>query len=278
MKVASIKDLLTKYSLSPNKRLGQNFLVSGSAASRIVEEAVKLARVGFLEIGPGLGAITEGLAGSGLPVTAVEIDSGLCRCLADRFSGLQNFTLVHSDYLKADIRAPFDVAVSNLPYYCSSEILFRLAADHRPPFILAMLQKEMAQRLMSKPGSEEYGAFTVNMGLYYSTEILFEAGGSDFYPPPDVKSVFIKMTSLDDNPLSERGREVFHMIVRSAFWGRRKTIYRSLKDSPHTGEAAHVIERVLEEAAVDRGIRGEELSPGKFIEMADIWARLTEKD
>lgn len=271
MKVSEIKDILSANSLSPNKKFGQNFLVSGDAAAKIAGLAADCARGSILEIGPGLGAVTERLVELGHPVTAVEIDSGIFSYLEKRFCGNKRLTLAHADFLKFIPDTKYDIAVSNLPYYCASEILFRLAENFSPRFILAMMQSEMASRLASKPGTKEYGAFTVSLGLYYKSEIIFEAGGGDFYPAPEVRSSFVRLSRIDDRGLDLKQRRVFHSLVRSVFWGRRKTMLKALTDSPHSIFGRAEAEHLLERAKISPSVRGEQLTIENFMELAVLW-------
>ncbi|MBN1534107.1 MAG: ribosomal RNA small subunit methyltransferase A, partial [Spirochaetes bacterium] len=211
--------------LSPSKKLGQNFLVSGNEAKRIME-ALSLAKSDrVLEVGPGLGAITGEIVAVAGHCTAVEIDAGLARYLGERFAGEPNFTLVHGDFLKERLPDEFTVIVSNLPYYCSSEILFRFAADFSAPRVYVMLQRELGERILSKPGSKAYGALTVNLGFHFLPAALFSVPGSAFYPVPEVRSSFMLLRRRNA-PLLEGAalQGLFHRIVRAAFWGRRKTL------------------------------------------------------
>lgn len=271
MKVNEIKGILNNYSLSPNRKFGQNFLVSGAAASEIAKTAAAHGKERILEIGPGLGAVTEKLLKTGFPVTAVEIDSGLCSYLRDRFGDNPSFRLIHSDFLKYTPEEKYDPVVSNLPYYCASEIIFKIAIDYSPETILVMMQREMAERLSAGPGTKAYGAFTVSLGFYYSPEILFDAGSGDFYPPPDVRSSFVRLRARKRAFLSTCETELFHLIVKSAFWARRKTLCGALSASPHRKFDRETVISIIDKAGFSRDIRGEELSIDEFVTLTKLW-------
>ena len=268
MNKQQIMDITARYSLAPNKKLGQNFLVGDNVVSRILELCRPHAgRV--LEIGPGLGAVSRGLAEMSAAYTAVEIDSGFVRYLEDLFSGNSRVRIVHADFLRVELEDEFDLAVSNLPYYCASEILFRLAADFSMPLVFAMVQREMAQRITANEGSENYGAMTVNLAYYFSTKECFVVPGEAFYPRPDVKSSFISLERRERHFGHAGGERVFHNVVRSAFWGRRKTILKSLAESPHIDLDRERAGAVLEQCGIDPGARGETLPLSAYIKLAE---------
>ncbi len=255
--------------LSPNKKLGQNFLVSGDAAARIIEALSLTEEDRVLEIGPGLGAITGGLVEQAGHTTAVEIDSGLARALEERFSGREGFTLIHADFLKADPGDDFTVIVSNLPYYCSTEILFRIADDFSAPRVYVMLQKELGDRILSKPGTKSYGALTVGLGFHFTASALFAVPGSAFYPAPDVTSVFMALRRRSEPLLKrEAERELFHRLVRAAFWGRRKTLVRALAESPHVRFPRETALGAMDRLGLKRDARGETLGLEEFAGLA----------
>ena len=192
MNLTEAKEIIGRYGLSPNKRLGQNFLVSGDMRDKIINMIGVATDDRVLEIGPGLGALTERLVPAAESVTAVEVDSGLSRVLSDRFGAEANFRLIHSDFLKLDLADTFTKIVSNLPYYCSSEILFHVAR-FSAPHVYVLLQKEMADRITAGPGSKTYGALSVTLGFYYEPKALFKVSRESFYPRPEVTSSFVRL-------------------------------------------------------------------------------------
>ncbi len=263
-----IMDITARYKLAPNRKLGQNFLVGDNVVSRILALCRPFCGR-ILEIGPGLGAVSRGLADMASMYTAIEIDSGFVRYLTDHFAGNSRVRIVHADFLKVELADEFDLAVSNLPYYCASEILFRLATDFTIPVIFAMVQREMAQRIIASEGDENYGAMTVNLGYYFNTAECFVVPGNAFYPVPEVKSSFISLKRKKrhfNNAASER---IFHDVVRSAFWGRRKTILKSLSESPHMNLGREAAGAFLEQSGIDPGARGEVLPISSYIKLAE---------
>ncbi|HSV96505.1 MAG TPA: 16S rRNA (adenine(1518)-N(6)/adenine(1519)-N(6))-dimethyltransferase RsmA [Spirochaetota bacterium] len=250
--------------LSPNKKLGQNFLCDTGTVGKILGAAGVAVTDTVLEIGPGLGALTGGLLERAGSVTAVEIDAGFVRYLSDRFSGNGKLRLIHGDFIKIAPSGVFTKAVSNLPYYCSSEVLFKLATEYRIPSVYVMLQKEMAGRIVAAPGTAQYGALSVALGIYYRARSLFGIRPECFYPRPDVVSVFIELAMRDDVGLDEEGLALFHLLVKSAFWGRRKTLSKALADSPHIDLDRKVVLGVLGEMGMDERIRGENMSVAEY--------------
>jgi 16S rRNA (adenine1518-N6/adenine1519-N6)-dimethyltransferase len=177
--------------------------------------------------------------------------------------------LIHDDFLKSEIEDKFDVIVSNLPYYCASEILFRIAKHFSADKILVMMQKEMADRVIAKAGSETYGALTVTLSYYFESKILFNIAGESFYPKPDVKSSFLQMLRKPRFFTLPEHEEMFHLIVKSVFWGRRKTLLKSLTDSPHLEMKRDVVENILQICGIKPDVRGEKLSLEEFIKLTE---------
>ena len=274
MNRSQVADITKEYCLAPNKKFGQNFLINETEIKKIISVLKLEKNMKLLEIGPGLAAITEKLVEAVSFVTAVEIDSGIVRYLKDHFSQTENFKLIHSDFLKIEGENKFDLVVSNLPYYCASEILFKIALEYGSPPTFVMLQKEMAERIVSKPSTKEYGALSVTLGLYYNCEILFHINNGAFYPAPDVTSSFLKLLPRDDIKLNEDERILFHLFVKSAFWARRKTLLASLSKSPHLDFTREEVEIILNKSEIDPKKRGESLSVEQFVTIAKNGYRL----
>jgi 16S rRNA (adenine1518-N6/adenine1519-N6)-dimethyltransferase len=272
MNTVEIKETIARLGLHPNKRLGQNFLVSREARERIVNTMACTADDRVLEVGPGLGSLTEILLERAGHVTAVEIDAGFVRYLTDRFGSNERFTLVHGDFLKNPPPDAFTMIVSNLPYYCSSEILFEFTR-YAAPRAYVMLQKEMADRITAAPGSKNYGALTITLGLYYEARRIFTIPRESFYPRPDVTSVFLMLSRRSTLALSDREIRLFHLLVKSAFWGRRKTIMTALSGSPHISIGREGAAFILAEAGIDQGRRGEDLDREEYLDLARAFAR-----
>jgi len=272
MNKSEVKSIIRLHGLHPNRKLGQNFLVSDQARDRIIAAAGPLDEGMVLEIGPGLGALTERLIDVAKAVTAVEIDSGLSRFLSERFAGKNNFRLLHADFLKSEIEGPFTAIVSNLPYYCSSEMLFRFVR-YDAPAAYVMLQKEMAERIGAKPGRKAYGALTVSLGFHFEPCILFSVPRHAFYPMPEVSSRFVKLVRRGPSALAADETDLFHLIVKSAFWGRRKTIRKALSESPHLSTGRSDAEIILEKAGIRSDARGEDLNLDDYIRMAQAYGK-----
>lgn len=268
MNTSEIIEILDYINIHPNKRLGQNFLCNTGIIERIIDTAKIDPEDSILEIGPGLGILTEALTEKAGNVTAVEIDSGLCKFLQERFRERTNLDIVHGDFLKLSPYSRFTKTISNLPYYCSSEILFKLALDYEMPGIYVMLQKEMAERIEAKPGTKEYGAISVMLGLYYKPRIMFKIDKRSFYPRPDVDSCFIRLLRNKDRLPCDDEAGLLQGLVKSAFWGRRKTILKSLTDSPHLHFDKDFLSSALKNAGIDEKRRGETLTIEEYRELA----------
>lgn len=268
MNTAEIIRILNDSSISPNKKLGQNFLCNKGIIERIIEYSSVNKNDSILEIGAGLGILTESLAENAGRVTAVEIDSGLSRFLLERFKNRRNTEIIHADFLKLASSGNFTKSISNLPYYCATEILFKITIDYNIPEVYIMLQREMAERIESKPGTKSWGAISAVLGLYYELKIMFNIDKRSFYPQPDVDSCYLSLKKKDDIQLNQEELRLYHDLVKSAFWGRRKTILKALSDSPHMKYDKTFIQRCLEEANIDQKMRGETLSVDDFRNLA----------
>mgnify|MGYP006283545229 CR=1 FL=1 len=267
MNTGELKELLHSEGIHPNKKLGQNFLVNRGMVQRIIDSCSLESTDRVLEIGPGAGALTGLLEEKAAHVTAVEIDAGLVRLLRKRFNDRKNLDIMHGDILKTGIPGDVNRVVGNLPYYCSSEILFRVAAREEVTMGCFMLQKEMAQRMAADPGESNYGALTVNLKLYFDVEYLFNIDRQSFFPQPDVTSTFVRLTRIKTG-LNEEEKKLFHELVRSAFWGRRKTIKKALSDSPHLDWSVDDVAQLLELAGYEETARGETLETEDFMLLA----------
>ncbi len=265
-----IKKILKESSIHPNKKLGQNFLCNQGIIEKIIEKSSVDASDNVLEIGPGLGILTKSLCEIAQSVTAVEIDSGIANYLKNRFSTINNLKLIHADFLNCLFNDKFTKSISNLPYYCASEVLFNIALKYNISEVYIMLQKEMAQRIVSGPGTKDYGALTVTLGLYYEPSLLFNIDRKSFHPQPEVASCFIKLKKNQNMKLCKEELDIFHDIVKSAFWGRRKTILKALNDSPHLQYDKKLLKKILMKANIDEKIRGEKLGIESYKDIATL--------
>jgi len=272
MNKSEVKKIIDHYGLRPHKRLGQNFLIAHAVRDRIIDSMSLNAGDRILEIGPGLGALTERLVEKGGMVTAIEIDSGFSRYLAERFGGINNFRLVHGDFIKNPPDDSYTKIVSNLPYYCSSEILFGITR-YDAPHVYVMLQKELADRIAALPGDRSYGALSVTVGFYFEPKTLFRVSRESFYPRPEVTSTFLMLARRGSFPLDGDDIAIFHDLVKSAFWGRRKTILTALSGSPHIDIPRDRAAKMLAHAGIDGRRRGEELSRDEYVSLVRAYRK-----
>lgn len=272
-----IIQILKNSQLSPNKRLGQNFLCDQNITEKIIRTANITQTDNVLEIGPGLGELTGAILSTGCSLTSVEIDAGLYAFLSDAYKDRPLFTLIHADFLKNEIPGSFNKITANLPYYCASEILFRCSELYAPDIICVMLQKEMAERITAVPGTPEYGAMTVMLSIAYQSTIAFHVPSSSFHPVPDVTSSVLIMNRLPTHNMNPYHEKILSLIVKSAFWGRRKTLVKSCSSSPHLKIERALLLDALSILGLNDAVRGETLSPQHFIELSRIIAEKTER-
>lgn len=268
-----ISELLKKYQLAPLKKLGQNFLRDENIVSKIAEAAVRPGE-NALEIGPGLGVLTQALARRAKKVVAVEIDKGMVQVLSQTLDGLGNTQVLWQDFLKADLQEiarehfggePFAV-VGNLPYYITSKCLLAVLEAQAPVLrFTAMVQKEVAERLMAGPGDANYGAITASVAYYGRARQLFTVSRNCFLPAPDVDSAVIGI-----EPKAQFGvpREDYTKIVRGLFAQRRKTLQNNMKNSLQMKNDE--IQLALEKTEIPANSRAENLSPQDFAKLAEI--------
>ncbi len=272
---SAVRAVLDRYSAAPLKRLGQNFLIDENITGKI---AAAGACKNVLEIGPGLGALTQKLAARCERVVAVDIDSGMVRALNEMFAGIENLSIIHADILKTDIKSigeeyfggePFGV-VGNLPYYITAKcILHVLDSDADVERLTVMVQREVAERLASRAGQGDYGALTASVAYYGAFELLFKVTNGCFYPRPDVESAVV---SMEPRARFTVPREAYVRAVRTLFSMRRKTILNNLKSG--LGISAEQAESLAFGAGLDPGARAETVHPEGFASLAGI---ITEK-
>lgn len=271
--------LLAREGLAPRKRLGQHFLVDRNVVTRMLD----LAEVGptdaVLEIGPGLGALTDVLATRAARLYVVEYDRGLCQVLRRKFADAPNVHVIEGDAVRVDLRGAIPESrvkvVASLPYNVSVPILFRLI-EERQIFadLTVMLQKEVADRLLARAGTRAYGAPSLLFQLYARLRGRFRVSSAAFYPRPQVASEVIRI-ELSDAPLvSLENTRLFQAIVRAAFNQRRKMLRNALQTL--TGAAALPSEAwdvVLESVGIDGRVRGETLDLAAFAALSDAVGR-----
>lgn len=265
------RHILKAFNLHATKKFGQNFLVDANIVRGIVDSAEAGPGDKILEIGPGIGTLTQGLAESGAEVIAVEIDKKLPAVLAETLKGYDNVTIVPGDILKVNIReimgeGPFKVA-ANLPYYITTPILMALLEQHLPiTHIVTMVQKEVAERMVAKPGSRIYGALSVAVQYYTEPHIAYDVPPRSFIPAPEVDSVVIACKVRETPAVAVKDEKVFFRVVKAAFGQRRKTISNAMKGAGFDKEQ---ITAAFEKAGIDAGRRGETFSLEEFGRLAD---------
>jgi 16S rRNA (adenine1518-N6/adenine1519-N6)-dimethyltransferase len=250
------------------KRLGQNFLIDPNIVRKILAAAELGPRDSVLEIGPGRGILTESLCQASGRVTAIEIDPRLHAQLSERHAALPNVTLVLGDALTYPLQnLPIGtVVVANLPYYISTPLLFRLL-DHRDRFprLVLMLQDEVADRLIAKPGSRDYGVLSVLAQYVADTAKAFKVSANCFRPRPEVGSAVVVLRIKQERELSPENEPALTQLVKAAFAHRRKTLVNSLRDEGYDPQSALEALRTLELAPA---IRAETLPVSRFIELS----------
>jgi 16S rRNA (adenine1518-N6/adenine1519-N6)-dimethyltransferase len=267
MKLSEIDATLREIRVSPVKTLGQNFLHDRNLARWIVEKAALTAEDYVVEIGPGLGALTEFILDSGARVLAIEKDQRLVEFLRRRFAGAR-LEIVHADALDFDVRALFAERrvklLGNLPYYISSQLLLKFT--RYPSLIslsLLMLQKEMARRISAMPGTSDYGALSLVVQLQYRVEFLRTVPASVFLPEPDVDSAFVRISPREPDELPPHDPETFLRLVRQGFSQRRKQLRNLLK------EEVPEWERAAAAVGFDPRARAEELSLEQWVALSE---------
>lgn len=271
------KEIIAKHGFSFKKSLGQNFLIDGNILTRIVDAAGLSKEEGALEIGPGIGALTQRLANQAGKVTAIEIDNRLIPILAEILEEEKHVQVVHGDVLKIDLKELFatqfsDVekvsVVANLPYYVTTPILMKLLEEKLPlEHIVVMIQKEVAQRMAAKPGGKEYGSLSVAVQYYCTTEIVCTVPHTVFIPQPNVDSAVIKLTVREKPAVEVEDEAFFFRVVQSAFTQRRKTLINNLMTITGKDRRAELTE-LLQSIEIDPVRRGETLSLEEYAKLS----------
>lgn len=274
------KEILNKYGFSFKKSLGQNFLIDPNILRNIVSHANLTKESGAIEVGPGIGALTEHLARAAKKVVSFEIDQRLLPVLEDTLSPYDNVKIVHSDILKADVEKVLKeemtgiediMVVANLPYYVTTPILLKLLNDRLPiRGFVVMMQKEVADRITAKPGTKEYGSLSIAIQYYVTAEVAMVVPKTVFMPQPNVDSAVIRLIKHDEPPVKVIDEDFLFEVTRASFAQRRKTILNNLQSGLPAGkEKKELILEALEKANVEPTRRGETLSIQEFGKLAD---------
>ncbi|MCQ2530592.1 MAG: 16S rRNA (adenine(1518)-N(6)/adenine(1519)-N(6))-dimethyltransferase RsmA [Lachnospiraceae bacterium] len=278
-------ELIKSHDFSIQKKYGQNFLIDANVLSSIVSAAGITEDDIVLEIGPGLGALTEYLLQAAKHVIAVEVDKMLIPILKENFKDYENFTLINDDILKVDIGeliasvsggsgAKVKV-VANLPYYITTPIVMELLEkQHEIDSITVMIQKEVAVRMQEGPGSKAYGALSLAVQFYSRPEVVMIVSKNCFIPKPDVDSAVIKLDIFkeEERPVKAKDEGKMFDIIRAAFNQRRKTLVNALGNAQNLNWSKEQVAEALVKMGKSETIRGEALSLSDFAELSDILA------
>lgn len=265
-----------RFDIKMSKKLGQNFLIKRGIVDEIVHAAELTPGEPVLEVGPGIGTLTQGLAQSEADVTAIELDRRLLEVLDTTLASYDNVRIIHGDVLKLDVPSimnhkPFKV-VANLPYYITTPIIMSLLESKLPiERLVVMVQKEVALRMVAKPGTKDYGALSVAVQYYTEPDIVLDVPPKSFLPAPAVTSSVIRCVLRDKPPVDVIDEKLFFRVVKAGFAQRRKTFANTMKT---TGLSKDRIEELLAKANIDGQRRGETFTLQEFADVANAWASL----
>jgi len=272
-------EVLQKYNFNFQKKFGQNFLIDTSVLDRIISAAEITKDDCVLEIGPGIGTMTQYLAERAGEVVAVEIDKNLIPILEDTLSAYDNVTVINDDILKVDVNKiveeknggrPIKV-VANLPYYITTPIIMGLFENHVPlKSITIMVQKEVADRMQVGPGTKDYGALSLAVQYYASPKIVANVPPNCFIPRPNVGSAVIRLTRYEKPPVQVDDEKKMFAIIRASFNQRRKTLVNGLGNAPELKISKERVAEVLEEMQLSPTIRGEALTLEQFATLSNL--------
>ncbi|WP_298713464.1 16S rRNA (adenine(1518)-N(6)/adenine(1519)-N(6))-dimethyltransferase RsmA [uncultured Veillonella sp.] len=263
-----------RFDIKMSKKLGQNFLIKRGIVDEIVHAAELTVGEPVLEVGPGIGTLTQGLAQSGADVTAIELDRRLLEVLDTTLASYDNVRIIHGDVLKLDVptimnHKPFKV-VANLPYYITTPIILSLLESKLPiERLVVMVQKEVALRMVAKPGTKDYGALSVAVQYYTEPDIVLDVPPKSFLPAPAVTSSVIRCVLRDKPPVEVRDEKLFFRVVKAGFAQRRKTFANTMRT---TELSKAQIDDILVKANIDGQRRGETFSLQEFADVANAWA------
>lgn len=275
-------EILKKYNFNFQKRFGQNFLIDSNILTKIVESAEVTKEDFVLEIGPGIGTMTQYLAESAREVVAVEIDKSLIPILGDTLSSYDNVIVINEDILKVDIERlvqeknqgkPIKV-VANLPYYITTPIIMGLFESHVPlKSITIMVQKEVADRMQVGPGTKDYGALSLAVQYYARPEVIAYVSPACFIPKPNVGSAVIRLDRYEKPPVETEDEAFLFAVIKAAFNQRRKTLANGLANARELGITRQQAEEALLQMELSPSIRGEALTLREFADLSNILYR-----
>ncbi len=274
-------EIIQKYKFAFQKKFGQNFLIDTHVLDKIISAADITEDDCVLEIGPGIGTMTQYLAENAHQVIAVEIDRNLIPILKETLGLYDNVTILNQDILKVNIQELVDTynqgkpikVVANLPYYITTPIIMGLFESHVPlDSITVMVQKEVADRMQTGPGSKDYGALSLAVQYYASPYIVANVPPNCFMPRPNVGSAVIKLTRHEQPPVTVKDEKLMFKLIRASFNQRRKTLVNGLKNSAELSFSKEEILEALTKAGLSENVRGETLTLKEFAALADILA------
>ena len=276
---SELKNILGAYGFSFSKSLGQNFLIDENVLNKIIEGSGINSEWGALEIGPGAGTLTRALSQNSKKTVAIEIDKRLMPLLDYTLGEFKNTKVINEDVMAVDLDAliqeefgDMDVAVcANLPYYITTPIIMKVLEDcHRVRSMTVMIQKEVAERMVAKPGGKDYGALSVAVQFYTEPKIVCQADPHCFMPQPKVASVVIRLEVQPKPTVDVQDKNKMFAIIKSAFGQRRKTLLNALSKSPYINIGKDSIKNALAQMGLDENIRGEKLSLAEFARLSDL--------
>lgn len=276
-------EIIQKYGFDFQKKFGQNFLIDPRVLDKIIA-AAEITKDDFvLEIGPGIGTMTQYLAEAAREVTAVEIDRNLIPILSETLSEYENVTVLNQDVLKTDIAAiaqernagrPIKV-VANLPYYITTPIIMGLFESRVPiDSITVMVQKEVAQRMQAQPGTKDYGALSLAVQYYAEPYIAANVPPNCFIPRPNVGSAVIRLKKYENPPVKVQDEGLLFRLIRASFNQRRKTLVNGLKNSAELPFSKEQILAAIEATGLAENIRGEALTLAQFAQLSDAFSQM----
>jgi dimethyladenosine transferase len=275
-------EIIKKYGFKMTKSLGQNFLINENILDKIIESADISSDDVVLEIGTGIGTLTQRLCENAKKVIAVEIDKNLIPILNETLSDYDNITIINKDILKTDINEELKnlsvnqkiKVVANLPYYITTPIIMKVLEDKvNVDCMVLMLQKEVADRMNATPSTKDYGSLSIAVQYYCDTDIICKVPKSSFIPEPNVDSLVLKLVVNEKRKVEINDEELFFKIVRGSFSKRRKTILNSLSNYEDLGDKDK-IQKLLEISEIDSKRRGETLSIYEFANLAKNYEKL----
>lgn len=272
-------EVIKKYEFCFQKKFGQNFLIDGHVLDKIIDGAGVTKDDMVLEIGPGIGTMTQYLAEAAGKVVAVEIDRNLLPILQETLADYDNVKVIHADVLSLDLEKlvqeenggrPIKV-VANLPYYITTPIIMALFEQHVPlANVTVMVQKEVAARMKSGPGSKDYGALSLAVQYYAEPYIVANVPCNCFMPRPNVDSAVIRLTRYEEPPVQVNDEKMLFKIIRASFNQRRKTLQNGLNNSSELNFTKDQIAAAIAEAGFSPSVRGEALTLEQFAKLTDI--------